>query len=60
MEGIAQAAASRLADYKRDRPEAVIWTETRGTWHGRIPPSDSILHGRTVDELLAKLDGASP
>lgn len=60
MEGIAQAAASRLAEYARAHPETVI-CQVEGTWHAWIPAGGcggTEWHGRDEDELLSKLLGA--
>ena len=59
MEGTVQAAASRLAEYARARPEAVI-CQVEGTWHAWLPlwegsASGDEFWGRDEAELLAKL-----
>jgi hypothetical protein len=62
MERITQAAASRLAEYKRSHPELSIWqAKATGRWYAWVPDGDgcagSAASGRTEAELLAKLDG---
>ena len=57
MEGITQAAASRLAEYKRSHPEFSI-CQVEGNHYAWKPDGDGggeQLTGRTEDELLAKL-----
>jgi hypothetical protein len=56
MEGTVRSAASRLAEFARARPEAVI-CQVEGTWHAWLPSEcgGDEYHARTEDELLAKL-----
>jgi hypothetical protein len=59
MEGITRLPGSRLAEFARAHPEAVI-CRVEGTWHAWVPDGDCTgaeAHGRTEDELLAKLGG---
>lgn len=59
MEGIPRLPGSRLAEYARAHPETVICC-VEGTWHAWLPDGHGggqAAHGRTEDELLAKLDG---
>ena len=62
MERITQAAASRLAEYKRSHPEFSI-CQVEGNHYAWKPAPGSAcageqLTGRTEAELLAKLDAA--
>jgi len=62
MERITQAAASRLAEYKRSHPETVICCVEGNHYAWRPAPGSDCggeqLTGRTEDELLAKLAAA--
>lgn len=61
MEGISRLPAARLAEYQRAHPGTVI-SRVEGIWRAWVPGRDSVsgelTHGRTEDELLAKLGGA--
>jgi hypothetical protein len=56
MEGTMRPSASRLAEYARARPEAVI-CQVEGTWHAWLPSEcgGDEFYGRDEAELLAKL-----
>ncbi len=57
MERITQTAASRLAEYARTHEISIV----EGNHYAWKPAADGggeLTHGRTEDELLAKLDGA--
>ena len=58
MEGITRLPGARLAEYQRDHPGTVI-CQVEGTWHAWVPDGcgGAEAHGRTEEELLAKLGG---
>jgi len=58
MEGITRQPGAAAAEYQRAHPGTVI-CQVEGTWHAWVPDGNggAESHGRTEEELLAKLGG---